>query len=130
MWVSAAGPKLAEVFLRATNRTGPSSGLSFASAHVVDLSGIIQALAVFNTEVERTRQVFLLSKERSTVHLPLAGRIAGGEVAGHQQQLAYAKSFRLQYYIFIYVDPPSYQVLKNLNVITTGILFSIFLRKR
>ena len=36
----------------------------------------------------------------------------------------------MQYVIFLYVDPPSYQVLKNLNIITTGILYRIFLKKR
>ena len=28
----------------------------------------------------------------------------------------------LQYYVFLYVDAPSYQILKNLNIISTGIL--------
>jgi len=36
----------------------------------------------------------------------------------------------MQYVIFLYVDPPSYQVLKNLNIITTGILYRIFLKKK
>ena len=36
----------------------------------------------------------------------------------------------LQYVIFLYVDPPSYQVLKNLNIISTGILYRLFLKKR
>eukprot|EP00249_Psilotum_nudum_P017443 c26325_g2_i1 orf=128-1174(+) len=36
----------------------------------------------------------------------------------------------LQYYIFIYVDAPSYQILKNLNIISTGILYRIFLQRR
>jgi hypothetical protein len=30
---------------------------------------------------------------------------------------------RVQYIIFLYVDPPSYQILKNLNVISTGVLY-------
>ncbi|EFJ08905.1 hypothetical protein SELMODRAFT_428435 [Selaginella moellendorffii] len=36
----------------------------------------------------------------------------------------------LQYYIFIYVDAPSYQVLKNLNIISTGVLYWLFLSRR
>lgn len=36
----------------------------------------------------------------------------------------------MQYYIFLYVDPPSYQVLKNLNIISTGVLYRIFLKRR
>lgn len=35
----------------------------------------------------------------------------------------------LQYYIFAYVDAPSYQILKNLNIISTGILYRIFLKR-
>jgi len=35
----------------------------------------------------------------------------------------------LQYYVFLYVDAPSYQILKNLNIISTGILYRIFLKK-
>ena len=29
----------------------------------------------------------------------------------------------LQYFIFLYVDAPSYQILKNLNIISTGVLY-------
>lgn len=36
----------------------------------------------------------------------------------------------LQYIIFLYVDPPSYQILKNLNVISTGVLYRLFLKKK
>ena len=36
----------------------------------------------------------------------------------------------MQYVIFLYVDPPSYQILKNLNIISTGILYRIFLKKK
>ncbi|KAL8139866.1 hypothetical protein V2J09_005887 [Rumex salicifolius] len=36
----------------------------------------------------------------------------------------------LQYYIFAYVDAPGYQILKNLNIISTGILYRIILKKR
>mmetsp|Transcript_31783 Transcript_31783/g.38409 ORF Transcript_31783/g.38409 Transcript_31783/m.38409 type:complete len:341 (+) Transcript_31783:176-1198(+) len=35
----------------------------------------------------------------------------------------------LQYVIFLYVDPPSYQILKNLNIISTAILYRLFLKK-
>jgi UDP-sugar transporter A1/2/3 len=35
----------------------------------------------------------------------------------------------LQYHIFLYMEPPSYQILKNLNIISTGILYQIFLKK-
>ncbi len=35
----------------------------------------------------------------------------------------------MQYVIFLYVDPPVYQILKNLNIITTGVLYRIFLQK-
>ena len=35
----------------------------------------------------------------------------------------------MQYVIFLYVDAPSYQILKNLNIITTGILYRVFLKK-
>ncbi|CAI9104830.1 OLC1v1003597C1 [Oldenlandia corymbosa var. corymbosa] len=36
----------------------------------------------------------------------------------------------LQYYIFQYVDAPGYQILKNLNIISTGILYRIILKKK
>ncbi|XP_038983990.1 CMP-sialic acid transporter 2 isoform X1 [Phoenix dactylifera] len=36
----------------------------------------------------------------------------------------------LQYYIFAYVDAPAYQILKNLNIISTGVLYRIILKKR
>ena len=35
----------------------------------------------------------------------------------------------MQYFIFLYVDAPSYQVLKNLNIISTGVLYRIFMQK-
>lgn len=38
--------------------------------------------------------------------------------------------FFWQYYIFAYVDAPSYQILKNLNIISTGILYRIILNKK
>ncbi|KAF9618699.1 hypothetical protein IFM89_002394 [Coptis chinensis] len=36
----------------------------------------------------------------------------------------------LQYYIFAYVDAPSYQILKNLNIISTGVLYRIILKRK
>ncbi|XP_051136537.1 CMP-sialic acid transporter 4-like isoform X2 [Andrographis paniculata] len=36
----------------------------------------------------------------------------------------------LQYYIFAYVDAPGYQILKNLNIISTGVLYRIILKRR
>ncbi|WOK95303.1 hypothetical protein Cni_G04010 [Canna indica] len=36
----------------------------------------------------------------------------------------------LQYYIFAYVDAPAYQILKNLNIISTGVLYRIILKKK
>lgn len=36
----------------------------------------------------------------------------------------------MQYFIFLYVDAPSYQILKNLNIISTGILYRVFLKKQ
>lgn len=36
----------------------------------------------------------------------------------------------LQYYIFTYVDAPGYQILKNLNIISTGVLYRIILKKK
>ena len=35
----------------------------------------------------------------------------------------------LQYVIFIFVEAPSYQILKNLNVLTTAVLYSVLLNK-
>ncbi|KAK9293224.1 hypothetical protein L1049_021214 [Liquidambar formosana] len=35
----------------------------------------------------------------------------------------------LQYYIFAYVDAPGYQILKNLNIISTCLLYRIILKK-
>ncbi|KAG5574713.1 hypothetical protein H5410_054847 [Solanum commersonii] len=34
------------------------------------------------------------------------------------------------YYIFAYVDAPGYQILKNLNIISTGILYQIILKRK
>lgn len=36
----------------------------------------------------------------------------------------------MQYVIFLYVDAPSYQILKNLNIISTGLLYRVFLKKK
>lgn len=36
----------------------------------------------------------------------------------------------MQYVIFLYVDAPSYQILKNLNIISTGLLYRLFLGKK
>ncbi|KAL2500210.1 CMP-sialic acid transporter 4 [Abeliophyllum distichum] len=36
----------------------------------------------------------------------------------------------LQYYIFAYVDAPGYQILKNFNIISTGVLYRIILKKQ
>ncbi|KAL6558617.1 hypothetical protein OROMI_018967 [Orobanche minor] len=36
----------------------------------------------------------------------------------------------LQYYIFAYVDASGYQILKNFNIITTGVLYRIILKKK
>ncbi|PWA50392.1 Nucleotide-sugar transporter [Artemisia annua] len=36
----------------------------------------------------------------------------------------------LQYYIFAYVDAPVYQILKNLNIISTGVLYHIILKRK
>lgn len=38
--------------------------------------------------------------------------------------------FCWQYYIFAYVDAPGYQILKNLNIISTGVLYRIILKKK
>lgn len=38
--------------------------------------------------------------------------------------------FLWQYYIFAYVDAPGYQILKNLNIISTGVLYRIILKKK
>ncbi|GFQ01842.1 cmp-sialic acid transporter 4 [Phtheirospermum japonicum] len=35
----------------------------------------------------------------------------------------------LQYYIFAYVDAPGYQILKNFNIISTGVLYRIILKR-
>ena len=35
----------------------------------------------------------------------------------------------LQYYVLLYTDAPSYQILKNLNIVSTGILYRLFLQK-
>lgn len=36
----------------------------------------------------------------------------------------------LQYYIFAYVDAPGYQILKNFNIISTGVLYRIILKRK
>ncbi|XP_078433383.1 CMP-sialic acid transporter 2-like isoform X1 [Wolffia australiana] len=36
----------------------------------------------------------------------------------------------LQYYIFAYVDAPSYQILKNFNIVSTGVLYRIILKRK
>ncbi|KAG6735980.1 hypothetical protein POTOM_061332 [Populus tomentosa] len=36
----------------------------------------------------------------------------------------------LQYYIFAYVNAPGYQILKNLNIISTGVLYRIILKRK
>ncbi|KAA3490678.1 UDP-galactose transporter [Gossypium australe] len=39
-------------------------------------------------------------------------------------------TFMLLYYIFAYVDAPGYQILKNLNIISTGVLYRIILKRK
>ncbi|CAN0926988.1 CMP-sialic acid transporter 4 [Linum grandiflorum] len=36
----------------------------------------------------------------------------------------------LQYYIFAYVDAPGYQILKNFNIISTGVLYRMILKRK
>ena len=36
----------------------------------------------------------------------------------------------LQYFIFLYISAPQYQVLKNLNIISTGVLFRLMIGKK
>ncbi|KAL6531388.1 CMP-sialic acid transporter 2 [Orobanche minor] len=36
----------------------------------------------------------------------------------------------LRYYIFASVDAPGYQILKNFNIIGTGVLYRIILQKK
>ncbi|CAN4126655.1 unnamed protein product [Withania somnifera] len=36
----------------------------------------------------------------------------------------------LQYYIFAYVDAPGYQILKNLKIISTGMLYQVILKRK
>ncbi|XP_016551524.1 CMP-sialic acid transporter 2 isoform X1 [Capsicum annuum] len=40
------------------------------------------------------------------------------------------KNLLQQYYIFAYVDAPGYQILKNLNIISTGVLYQIILKRK
>ncbi|BBH09907.1 Nucleotide-sugar transporter family protein [Prunus dulcis] len=44
--------------------------------------------------------------------------------------LLYLVKNLLQYYIFAYVDAPGYQILKNLNIISTGVLYRIILKRK
>ncbi|XVF01648.1 hypothetical protein REPUB_Repub04eG0106400 [Reevesia pubescens] len=44
--------------------------------------------------------------------------------------LLYLVKNLLQYYIFAYVDAPGYQILKNFNIISTGVLYRIILKKK
>ncbi|KAL6578023.1 hypothetical protein OROMI_010351 [Orobanche minor] len=34
------------------------------------------------------------------------------------------------YYIFAYVDAPGYQILKNFNIISTGVLYHIIFQRK
>ncbi|KAJ4787962.1 CMP-sialic acid transporter [Rhynchospora pubera] len=44
--------------------------------------------------------------------------------------LLYMAKNLLQYYIFYHVEAPGYQILKNLNIISTGILYRIILKRK
>ncbi|KAK5770350.1 hypothetical protein PVK06_046500 [Gossypium arboreum] len=44
--------------------------------------------------------------------------------------LLYLVKNLLQYYIVAYVDAPGYQILKNLNIISTGVLYRIILKRK
>ncbi|XP_030923728.1 CMP-sialic acid transporter 2-like [Quercus lobata] len=44
--------------------------------------------------------------------------------------LLYLVKNLLQYYILEHVDAPGYQILKNLNIISTGVLYRIILKKK
>nr|POF27544.1 cmp-sialic acid transporter 2 [Quercus suber] len=44
--------------------------------------------------------------------------------------LLYLVKNLLQYYILEHVDAPVYQILKNLNIISTGVLYRIILKKK
>ena len=68
------------------------------------------------------------SKEGVTEHNTLRPSMSEALVYSIPALLYLVKNL-LQYVIFLYVDPPSYQVLKNLNIISTGVLYRIFLKR-
>ena len=58
-------------------------------------------------------------------------RISLSELARYPVPAAlYLAKNLLQYYVLLYTDAPSYQILKNLNIVSTGILYRLFLQKQ
>uniref|UniRef100_A0A2P2LEK1 CMP-sialic acid transporter 4 isoform X2 n=1 Tax=Rhizophora mucronata TaxID=61149 RepID=A0A2P2LEK1_RHIMU len=49
---------------------------------------------------------------------------------GDQSNYRGIANFLWQYYIFAYVDAPGYQILKNLNTVSTGVLYQLILKKK
>uniref|UniRef100_A0A5B6YUP9 Putative CMP-sialic acid transporter 4 n=1 Tax=Davidia involucrata TaxID=16924 RepID=A0A5B6YUP9_DAVIN len=96
-------------------------------------------------EYSVTTANFLVEALKCALSLAALGRIWGNEGVTEDNRLSttldevsvfpipaalYLVKNLLQYYIFAYVDAPGYQILKNLNIISTGVLYRIILKKK
>ncbi|KAF3434893.1 hypothetical protein FNV43_RR21980 [Rhamnella rubrinervis] len=96
-------------------------------------------------EYSVTTANFLVESLKCALSLAALGRIWNNEGVTEDNRLSttldevivypipaalYLVKNLLQYYIFAYVDAPGYQILKNFNIISTGILYRIILKKK
>lgn len=108
------------LLIAASKKNGISYGYAVTSANctveavklLLSLAFVAQAWAAEGVTEENTLRISLPELARYPVPAAL-----------------YLAKNLLQYYVLLYTDAPSYQILKNLNIVSTGILYRLFLQK-
>lgn len=108
------------LLIAASKKNGVSYGYAVTSANctveavklLLSLAFVAQAWAAEGVTEENTLRISLPELARYPVPAAL-----------------YLAKNLLQYYVLLYTDAPSYQILKNLNIVSTGILYRLFLQK-
>lgn len=108
------------LLIAASKKNGVAYGYAVTSANctveavklVLSLIFVAQAWATEGVTEENTLRISLPELARYPVPAAL-----------------YLAKNLLQYYVLLYTDAPSYQILKNLNIVSTGILYRLFLQK-
>ncbi|CDP14485.1 unnamed protein product [Coffea canephora] len=80
-------------------------------------------------EYSVTTANFLVEALKCALSLAALARIWRNEGVTDDNRLSTTLD-EVSYYIFAYVDAPGYQILKNFNIISTGVLYRIILKKK